>query len=356
MNARGGWLVAVLAVLALTVGCAVAGTGSPTRPTIGLLLPENKTARYEATDRPAFTQVVERRCPGCQVLYANANQDAAIQLEQAESMLSRGAQVLVLDAVDAVAAASIVEEARRLDVPVIAYDRFVDGASYYVSFDNETIGYLGGRALVEALADLPRSDSRRPGILLVNGSPTDPNSAALAKGVHRALTGEPIDILAEYYTPDWSPDKATDWVEGQLTQYAGRVDGVFGASDGVAGGAIAAMRAAGLDPVPPTTGQDGELAAVQRIVAGDQYMTVYKATQVEARTVAELAVRVMRGEQPAVTARIQGVPSMLLAPRTVFAADVQRVIVDGLVYTEEEICRPAYERACARLGLSGAPS
>ncbi len=106
-------------------------------------------------------------------------------------------------------------------------------------------------------------------------------------------------MLAEYDTPDWSPDKATEWVEGQLTQYPGRVDGVFAASDGIAGGAIAAMKAAGLDPVPPTTGQDGELAAVQRVVSGDQYMTVYKATTQQARTAAELAVRVLRGEDPA---------------------------------------------------------
>lgn len=361
---RAGTLALLVAIATGLAACSnplAAGDADGGGPgTVGLLLPEAKSARYETTDRPTFVGVVERRCPACEVLYANADQDAATQQEQAESMLSRGADVLVLDAVDTVAAVSIVAEARRLDVPVIAYDRFVDGADYYVSFDSELIGYLEGKALVGAVEagrskDGGRSDTgaRRPGVLLVHGSPTDPNSAALAAGVHRALDGEDIDVLAEYDTPDWSPDKATDWVEGQLTQYSGRVDGVFAASDGIAGGSIAAMKAAGLDPVPPVTGQDGELAAVQRIVSGDQYMTVYKATTEQARTAAELAVRLLRGEIPAATARIDGVPSLLLAPRAVGIGDVGHVMVDGGVYTVEEICTPFYVAGCKAAGLLG---
>ena len=347
---------AVVTLLALA-GCAAPeeALAGPSEGTIGLLLPEAKTARYETTDRPTFVGVVERRCPTCEVLYANAAQDAANQQQQAESMLARGADVLVLDAVDAVAAVSIVAEAQRLGVPVIAYDRFVDGANYYVSFDNELIGYLMGEALVGAVLDRaeqdPPGEGRRPGVLLVQGSPTDPNAAELAAGAHRALEGEDIDVLAEYDTPDWSPDKATEWVEGQLTQYPGRVDGVFAASDSIAGGAIAAMKAAGLDPVAPTTGQDGELAAVQRIVSGDQYMTVYKATAQQARTAAELAVRVLRGEDPRATAVIDGVPSLLLAPRAVGVDDVQRVVVDGGVHSVDEICTPYYVDACVEAGL-----
>src|SRR5665647_3037917 len=114
----------------------------------------------------------------------------------------------------------------------------------------------------------------------------------------RALSGlqSGVPVLAAYDTPDWSPDKAREWVEGQLTQYGRRVIGVGAANDGTAAGAISAMRAAGLDPVPPVTGQDAELAAVQRIVAGNQYMTVYKAISQQARMAAELAVRLLRGE------------------------------------------------------------
>ncbi|MEV0952152.1 substrate-binding domain-containing protein [Promicromonospora sp. NPDC050249] len=334
--------------------------------TIGLLLPEAQTARYEASDRPTFVSVVDRRCPGCTVLYANAGQDAAAQLQQAESMLAQGADVLVLDAVDTVAAVGIAVQAKRLGAQVIAYDRFVDGADYYVSYDYEFIGFLLGSALVGAVKERvderaeeraddgsDGSDDGRPGVLLVHGSATEPNALAIAAGTRRALEGEDIDVLAEHYTPDWSPDKATEWTEAMLTRYPGQVDGILAANDGMAGGAIAAAKAAGLDPVPVTTGQDGELAAVQRIIAGDQYMTVYKATDQQAQTAAELAVRVLRGEDPRASVVIEGVPTMLLAPRAVAAADVRHVIVDGRVYSTEQICVPAYEAACERAGLIG---
>jgi ABC-type xylose transport system substrate-binding protein len=363
----------VVVGLALAVGvggCSGVGAapaddaaGAVAEGTIGLLLPEAQTARYEASDRPTFVSVTDRRCPGCTVLYANAGQDAAAQLQQAESMLAQGADVLVLGAVDTVAAAGIIAQAERLGAEVIAYDRFLDGADYYVSYDYEFIGFLLGSALVGGIADRAegpaegraddRTDDGRPGVLLVHGSATEPNALAIAAGTRRALEGEDIDVLAEYYTPDWSPDKATEWTEAMLTRYPGQVDGILAANDGVAGGAIAAAKAAGLDPVPVTTGQDGELAAVQRILAGDQYMTVYKATDQQAQTAAELAVRVLRGEDPRATAVIGGVPTQLLAPRAVGAADVEHVIVDGRVYSTDEICVPAYAAACERAGLIG---
>ena len=368
-----GWVVAVALLVG---GCSGGGASGPggsagaegavAEGTIGLLLPEAQTARYEASDRPTFVSVVDRRCPGCTVLYANAGQDAAAQLQQAESMLAQGADVLVLDAVDTVAAVGIVVQAKRLGAQVIAYDRFVDGADYYVSYDYEFIGFLLGSALVGAVKERVNeraeeraddgsdgSDDERPGVLLVHGSATEPNALAIAAGTRRALEGEDIDVLAEHYTPDWSPDKATEWTEAMLTRYPGQVDGILAANDGIAGGAIAAAKAAGLDPVPVTTGQDGELAAVQRIIAGDQYMTVYKATDQQAQTAAELAVRVLRGEDPRASVVIKGVPTMLLAPRAVAAADVQHVIVDGRVYSTEQICVPAYEAACERAGLIG---
>ena len=353
-----GWVVGGALLVGLG-GCTDSGAGGPggqagaegaaPEGTIGLLLPEAQTARYEASDRPTFVSVVDRRCPGCTVLYANAGQDAAAQLTQAESMLAQGADVLVLDAVDTVAAVGIVVQAKRLGAQVIAYDRFVDGADYYVSYDYEFIGFLLGSALVSAVKE--RADGGRPGVLLAHGSATEPNALAIAAGTRRALEGEDIDVLAEYYTPDWSPDKAIEWTEAMLTRFPGQVDGILAANDGIAGGAIAAAKAAGLDPVPVTTGQDGELAAVQRIIAGDQFMTVYKATDQQAQTAAELAVRVLRGEDPRATVVIEGVPTQLLAPRAVGAADVEHVIVDGHVYSTEEICVPAYVDACERAGL-----
>jgi D-xylose transport system substrate-binding protein len=346
---------ATVALALALAGCAAAPTvTAPSDQVIALLLPESKTARYEAVDRPEFEKVVHDRCPGCTVVYANADQDAAVQQQQAESALTQGAGVLVLDAVDTAAAVSFVGQAHRRGVPVIAYDRFISEADldYYVSFDSRRIGRYQGEALVRDLAvGRTGPDDPPQGVLMVNGAATDPNSAALEAGVADAFAGEPIEVLASYDTPDWSPDKAQEWVTGQLTQYAGRVDAVYAANDGTAGGAISAMKAAGLDPVPPVTGQDAELAAIQRIVTGDQSMTVYKAISEQARTAAELAVRVLRGEVPVTTARVAGVPALLLSPVPVTLDNLHRVIVDGGVYTIEEICVDPYTDACEAAGL-----
>lgn len=343
-----------LAVAMLVTGLTACGTvdqgadqGQEPR-TIALLLPESKTARYESIDRPMFERVATQRCPDCTLLFSNAGQDAARQQAQAESALSQGADVLVLDAVDATSAVSIITAAHERDVPVIAYDRFLETADYYVSFDSERVGRMQGEALVGALHELGIVN---PGILVVNGSPTDSNSAALRRGLAVALEGTDVRILAEFDTPDWSPDKAQDWVQGQLTQFAGQVDGVYAANDGTAGGAISAMRAAGLDPVPPITGQDAELAAVQRIVTGDQSMTVFKAISQQARTAAELAVRVADGQDPATTARVGGVPSMLLTPLAVTRDSIRGVLVSGGVFTVEQICVQPYMEACEAAGL-----
>lgn len=353
---RAGAGLAALAAAALALaGCTVEPGTTPASPeagvTIALLLPESKTTRYESIDRPVFEQVVAERCEDCAVLYANAGQDAARQQQQAESALTQGADVLVLDAVDSSAAQSIVAAAAERGVAVIAYDRFVADAplDYFVAYDATRVGQLQGEALVAAVG--PTQPGQ--GVLLVHGASTDPNVAGLKAGLARALADSGLTVLAEYDTPDWSPDKAQEWVQGQLTQFAGRVVGVYAANDGTAGGAISAMRAAGMDPVPPVTGQDAELAAIQRIVAGDQYMTVYKAISQQARTAAELAVRLSRGETPAAVAHVEGVPSVLLAPVAVTREQVDSVIVRGGVHSTEEICVEPYTQACRELGLVG---
>lgn len=348
--------LALAAVLLAASGCTSAddarGAGEATGTggaTIAFLLPESKTARYEGIDRPMFEKVVGQRCPDCEVVYANANQDPARQQLQAESALTQGASVLVLDAVDTAAAGSIIAAAQDRGVAVIAYDRFLADADFYVSFDSQRVGQLQGEALVRALTG---PDGTASGdVLIINGAASDTNSAELRTGLERALAGSDVNVLAEFSTPDWSPDSAREWTSGQLTQFQGQVDGVYAANDGTAGGAISAMRAAGLTPIPPVTGQDAELAAVQRIVTGDQYMTVFKAISQQARTAAELAVRLSRGEHPVATATVRGVPAMLLTPLAVTRETIQEVLITGGVFTAAQICVQPYTQACDEAGL-----
>ena len=318
--------------------------------TIALLLPEAKTSRYEAIDRPVFEAEVAVRCPDCRVLYANAGQDAARQQQQAESVLTQGADVIVLGAVDSVAAQGIVVAAHERGARVIAYDRFIADAplDLVVSYDAAEVGRLQAEALVAAVGtDLAPGE----GILVLRGAATDPNATDLFEGVTEVLATADLPILAAYDVPDWSPDKARDWVESQLTQYGDRVVGVYAANDGVAAGAISAMRAAGLSPVPPVTGQDAELAAVQRVVAGDQLMTVHKGIDQQARIAAQSAVRLLRGEPLSAPTQVDGVPAVLLAPVSVTRRTLAEVIVASGILPVEAICTDPYRAACVELGL-----
>jgi D-xylose transport system substrate-binding protein len=320
--------------------------------TIALLLPESQTARYETQDRPLFEAKVDDLCPDCEVLYSNADQDAAKQLSQAEAALTNGAEVLVLDPVDGEAAGAIVAQAAAQDVPVISYDRLILDAEVdlYISFDNEKVGELQATALIDKL----EADGVTEGdLIMINGSPTDNNATLFKDGAHSVIDASGFTVAAESDTVEWKPDNAQDDMDGHITTVgADNIVGVYAANDGTAGGAIAAMKAAGIDPLPPITGQDAEVAAIQRILAGEQFMTVYKAIKLEAEAAAEAAVAMLRGEEPAgaddtVDNGAIDVPSILLEPVPVTAENVaDTVIADGF-WTVEDICTGDFVDACA---------
>ena len=324
------------------------GGGSGETIKIGLLLPESKTTRYESFDKPLFEEKL-KSLGDYEIIYANADQDASKQQQQAESALTEGVKVLVLDPVDGAAAASIAESAAAQDVPVVSYDRLIksDKVDYYISFDNEQVGVLQGTALVDRLNE----DGTTSGLIMINGSPTDANAAEFKKGAHSVIDPSGIPILAEYDTPDWSPDKAQEWAAGQITQFGDEMSGIYAANDGTAGGAIAAVKAAGTEPIPPVTGQDAELAAIQRIVAGDQYMTVYKAIKLEAEKAAEVAHQLAQGDTPEPDTTFQDIPSTLLTPVVVTVDNIQETVIDDGFYTVDDICTAEYADACAEAGL-----
>lgn len=315
--------------------------------TIALLLPESKTTRYEAFDKPLFEEKVAELCSDCEVSYYNADQDPAKQQQQVETAISENVDVIVLDPVDGKAAAGLVTSAQDEDIPVVAYDRFIEGADYYLSFDNEAVGRLQGEALLEAMGG-------EGSILMLNGAPTDPNAGQFKAGAHSALDGQ-AEILAEYDNPDWSPDNAQQWTTDQLGKIdPADIDGVYAANDGQAGGVVAALTGAGVaeDSLPPITGQDAELAAIQRIVAGQQAMTIYKPIKVEAYGAAELAVRLVNGEDITDTEDFQGVASYIYEPVVVTADNVADTVVADGFYSVEDICTQEYADACAEAGLS----
>ena len=324
---------------------------------IAILLPETKTARYETQDLPNFK--AKLAALGFDVannlIYSNANQDATAQRQQAEAALTNGAKVLVLDPVDSDAAAAIADLAKSKNVGVISYDRLIkgtDAVNYYISFDNEQVGKLQGTSLLTALAG-----KTNPSVVFINGSPTDNNATLFKKGAHSVLDGK-VTIAKEYDTPDWSPDKAQTEMQQALTALGNKVDGVLAANDGTGGGAIAAMKAAGLSPLPPVTGQDAELAAIQRILIGEQYMTVYKAIKPEAEQAAQLAFDLLGGVTPP-AAMTNGkvnngkvdVVSVLLTPVAVTKGNIKDTVIADGFWKVADVCTSDYAAACTAAGV-----
>jgi D-xylose transport system substrate-binding protein len=363
-------LLAVVMALALAMAVAACGDddddgggggeggGDGEGGTISLLLPETQTTRYEEQDRPLFEAKVKELCPDCTIEYANADQDPTKQQSQGEAALTKGAEVMVLDPVDAASVGPIVARAKQQQVPVISYDRLITDADidYYISFDNVRVGRLQAEALVKKLQE----DGAEGPIVMINGAPTDNNAKLFKQGAHSVIDDSPFEVAREYDTPEWLPSNAQQQMEQAITALGkdGFV-GVYAANDGTAGGAIAAMKGNGIDPKTiPTTGQDAELAAIQRILTGEQYMTVYKAIKPEAEAAAELAVALVRGEEPPaglvndqVPNGMKDVPSVLLEPVAVTKENIQDTIVKDEFYPVDEICSGQYASACKEAGI-----
>jgi D-xylose transport system substrate-binding protein len=334
------------------------GDGGGGGKTIALLLPETKTTRYEEKDRPLFTAKVKELCPDCEIIYANASQDPNKQQQQAEAAITNGADVLVLDAVDVKSVGPIVQHANQEDIPVIAYDRLIpdQDIAYYVSFDNVKQGRIQAQTLLDKLG----SGADGKSIVMVNGAPTDPSAGDYKKGAHQAFDKSGVKIAKEYDTPDWSPDKAQVEMEQSITALGkdGFV-GAYSANDGMAGGMIAAMKSAGIDPsARPITGGDSEAAAIQRILTGEQYSTIYLAIKQQAETSAEIAVAAAQGKDaPAdvVDAKVDNgakqVPSVLLSPIAVTKDNINDTVIKDGFLTVDEICTGSYKAACEEAGI-----
>lgn len=356
-------LTASVAALSL-VSCGSGTGGDETRAiptkgndiTVGLLLPETANTRYDKFDYPIIKAKVAELTDGRgKVQYANAGADADKQNRQLDEMIANQVDVLLVDAVDSKAIAGGVEKARDAGIPVIAYDRLAEGPiDAYISFDNELVGQVQGRALTEELGD---SSSIK--VVMMNGAVTDPNAAQFKAGALHELEGK-VTIAATYDTKNWDPANARSNMEQSIAKIGlDKIDGVYAANDGIAGAVIEAFKTAGLTKIPPVTGQDAELAAVQRIIAGEQFMSVYKSYPQEANTAAEMAVAHIQGrsiEFDALTrnkvnsSTHEKIPAQLVPVVALTKENVQDVIDDG-IYTLKQICTPKYRAACQELGL-----
>lgn len=320
--------------------------------TVAFLMPDQGSTRYEEHDSPGFIAEMKKLCPNCKVIYQNADADISRQQQQFNSAISQGAKVIVLDPVDSSAAASLVKQAQSQGVKVIAYDRPIPStpADFYVSFDNQAIGKAIADSLVTHLKAM-KVPTENMGVLQINGSPTDAAAGLIKKGIHEGLDDSGYKILAEYDTPEWAPPKAQQWAAGQITRFNKQIAGVVAANDGTGGGAIAAFKAAGMNPVPPVTGNDATIAALQLIIAGDQYNTISKPSEIVAAAAANVAVQFLKGETPKAETTLYDTPSKLFVPAVVTQENLKAEIIDKKIQTAAELCTGRYAEGCKKLGI-----
>ncbi|WP_369234410.1 sugar ABC transporter substrate-binding protein [Streptomyces sp. R21] len=353
---------AALSLSACGVVDGIGGGGSSASPkkgndiTVGLLLPEKENSRYEKFDYPIIKQqVAELTHKKGKVDYVNAEQDADKQSSQLQQMIADKVDVILLDAVDAKSIAKDVQKAKDAGIPVIAYDRLAQGPiDAYISFDNELVGQVQGRAILEALG----SDAESRKIVMMNGSVTDPNAAQFKEGALSELKGK-VNIAESYDTKDWKPENAKANMEQAISAIGlDKIAAVYSANDGMAGAVIDALKTAGVSKVPPVTGQDAELDAVQRVVAGDQYMSVYKSYPQEASAAAEMAVAKVQGrgiEFDALTRdktdspTNKDIPSQMVPVVALTKDNIADTVVDDGIYTVKQICTAKYKSACASI-------
>jgi D-xylose transport system substrate-binding protein len=345
--------VAAMAISTLAFGASMANAQDISGSTVAFLMPDQGSTRYEQHDHPGFVAEMKKLCESCKLLYLNADGDAAKQQQQFNSVIAQGAKVVVLDPVDSSAAASLVHNAQGQGVKVIAYDRPIPSAKadFYVSFDNKGIGKAIAASLVDHLKAKNVSAEGDVGVLQINGSPTDAAAGLIKEGSHDGLKTGAYKTLAEFDTPNWLPSNAQQWAAGQIARFGNKIVGVVAANDGTGGGAIAAFKAAGVDPVPTVTGNDATIAALQLIIAGDQYNTISKPSEIVAAAAANVAVQLLKKETPKAETMLYDTPSQLFVPAVVTQENLKAEIIDKKIQTAAELCTGRYADGCKKLGI-----
>ena len=259
------------------------GSSAASKGTVGVILPDTTTSpRWENNDRPSLDAAFKNAGVGSDI--QNAGGDTAKFGTICDSMINEGVKVLMIVNLDPNSGAACLKKATQAGITSIDYDRLTPGggASYYVSFDNVKVGELMGQGLEKCLT---ADGKKTANIIYINGAETDNNASLFKEGYAKALKPK-IDSGAYKLVGDvsgeWDANKAADAFDGLYTKNNGKIDGIVSANDTMSGGIIARLKANGLAGKVPITGQDASIGGLQQILAGNQCMTVYKNTDVEA--------------------------------------------------------------------------
>jgi len=335
---------------------AKSGSTSSAGGKIGLLLPESSTTRYEQFDKPLIEKQISSLCPSCQVIYDNAQSSASTQNQQVSSMISQGVKVLIIDPVDNVGIKAALAQASAAGIKIVSYDRLSEGpVDAYVSYDNEKVGELQGATLLQELGAKAIPSTK---IVEIDGDPSDPNAAQFKAGFLSAVKGK-VDIAYDA-TGLWNTQTAATKMSAAISQLGAKnIAAVYSANDGMADGIEPVLQNNGIAGIP-LSGQDAQISAIQRILAGTQSFTIFKDYAPEAAAAGTLAVDLLNGTSISSTASAtqtsgsgQSVPSDILTPVVVNKANVKTAIFGtGGLYTAAQVCTGAFAADCTAAGIS----
>ena len=327
-------------ITAVGIGCAMLFASAPAmadakNPKIGFSIDDLRLERW-TRDRDYFIGAAEKL--GAKVYVQSADASEQRQIAQIENLISRGVDVLVIVPYNATVLNNAIREAKKAKIKVLSYDRLILNADVdaYISFDNKAVGELQAQSIV---ALKPKGS-----YYLLGGAPTDNNAKILREGQMKVLQplidkGD-IKVVGRQWVKDWSPSEAMAIIENALTANGNKIDAVVASNDATAGGAIQALSSQKLAGKVPVSGQDADLAAVRRVIAGTQSMTVYKPLRHIATSAATLAVQLVRNEKPAYNAQLNNgfkpVNTILLKPILLNKANVDMLVKDGF-YTQGQL-------------------
>ena len=327
-------------------------SGGNGKAKIGVILPDTKTSqRWTADDPKYLKQAFAAVGVPVEIQNAQGNKDKFVEI--GKSMIDNGAKILLIASLDSASGKAVIDKAHAENVKVIDYDRLTvnGGADYYVSFDNERVGELMGRGLVDCLSDKGAVD---PVVAELNGAPTDNNATLFKNG---------YDFVLQNYYDNTTYMKGPDqWVTGwddaeagkifaQMFQQQPKIRGVLAANDGIAAAVIDVLKQHGLNGKVPVTGQDATVEGLRNLLTGDQCITVYKMIKPEAQAAANLAGKLFKGDQPIVPDQIKDpesgalIPYVSLLPQPITAHNIGDVLADGFV-SKEQLCTGAYAALC----------
>ncbi|MBC7004945.1 D-xylose ABC transporter substrate-binding protein [Photobacterium sp. BZF1] len=304
--------------------------------TIGMAIDDLRLERWQK-DRDIFVNKAESL--GAKVYVQSANGNEQTQIAQIENMISRGVDVLVIIPYNGEVLTNVIREAKRDGIKVLAYDRLINNADldFYLSFDNEKVGEMQAQAMLE---ETPNGN-----YFLMGGAPTDNNAKLFRQGQMNVLQSKidsgDIKVVGDQWVDSWLAENALKIMENALTANNNNIDVVVASNDSTAGGAIQALEAQGLAGKVSISGQDADLAAVRRIVAGTQTMTVYKPITILADRAAEIAVELGNNNTPDSNATLNNgmkeVPSFLLEPIVVNKANISKTVIADKFHAEKDV-------------------